>query len=230
MATLDELHRVVVHIVARSRFAATGRFSLRVTPGGVGTPDFGDEARRVRVAGSTLIVESDLAGAPSVRAMPIGSSSLRSLAEFAGVDLEQTLDVGHDTPPTGEVDAPIVVDETAVAAAGAWYGVAQRMLDLTVAALGPDAAPTLPRVWPEHLDVAFDAATATGARVNLGASPGDGFCPEPYIYVGPWTSDRPGEQAYWNAPFGAFRQAKALGDDPVGAGFAFLLEGLRRFT
>jgi hypothetical protein len=221
---------VVVHVVARARFAATGRFSLRVTPGGVGTPEFGDDAQRVRVAGSTLVVESDRAGAPSVRAMSIVSSSLRSLADFAGVDLDHALHVGHDTPPVGDVDAPIVVDETEVAAVGAWYGVAQRMLDLMVVALGPDAAPTLPRVWPEHLDVAFDAATATGARVNLGASPGDGFCPEPYVYVGPWSSDRPGEQGYWNAPFGAFRQADALGDDPVGAGVAFLLEGVRRFT
>ena len=40
-------------------------------------------------------------------------------------------------------------------------------------------------------------------RVNLGASPGDGFHAEPYLYVGPWGPHRPGAPGFWNAPFGA---------------------------
>lgn len=53
-----------------------------------------------------------------------------------------------------------------------------------------------PVLWPEHFDVAV-----TENEVNYGVSPGDGFHPLPYAYVGPWTS-RIG--AFWNAPFGAF--------------------------
>ena len=53
-----------------------------------------------------------------------------------------------------------------------------------------------PVLWPEHFDVAV-----TENEVNYGVSPGDGFHPLPYAYVGPWTS-RIGE--FWNAPFGAF--------------------------
>jgi hypothetical protein len=40
-------------------------------------------------------------------------------------------------------------------------------------------------------------------RCDVGASPGDRFSDEPYLYVGPWTKDRPGDPAYWNADFGA---------------------------
>ena len=40
-------------------------------------------------------------------------------------------------------------------------------------------------------------------RANLGASPGDAYEPEPYLYVGPWGPERPGDPGYWNAPFGA---------------------------
>jgi hypothetical protein len=53
-----------------------------------------------------------------------------------------------------------------------------------------------PVLWPEHFDVAV-----TENEVNYGVSPGDGFHPMPYAYVGPWTS-RIGP--FWNAPFGAF--------------------------
>jgi hypothetical protein len=45
--------------------------------------------------------------------------------------------------------------------------------------------------------------------VNYGVSPGDGFLPEPYAYVGPWT---PREGEFWNAPFGAVRRASELAD------------------
>jgi hypothetical protein len=69
--------------------------------------------------------------------------------------------------------------------------------------------------------------------VNLGGSPGDGFSDEPYLYVGPWTSDRPGDSEFWNAPFGAFRTWSQLGAGPadvVITGAAFLLDGYRRLA
>src|SRR4029079_6904200 len=85
-------------------------------------------------------------------------------------------------------------------------------LDTVVALVGDDAHPTLPRLWPEHFDVAIAAQAGAHRRVNLHAAPGDSFCPEPYAYVGPWAADRPGEPNFWNAPFGAFRAASALGE------------------
>ena len=49
------------HVLARTRFAATGKFGLRPTAGGLGTGMFGDDFRQVRFSGATLIDE--IAGA-----------------------------------------------------------------------------------------------------------------------------------------------------------------------
>jgi hypothetical protein len=64
--------------------------------------------------------------------------------------------------------------------------------------------------------------------VNLGASPGDTYSEQPYLYVGPWEPDRPGDPSYWNAPFGAtlgYDQLLASAD-PIADGRAFLLRGV----
>ena len=85
------------------------------------------------------------------------------------------------------------------------------------------------RVWPEHFDAALDVAARPDVRVNLGGSPGDSSIGEPYLYVGPWTADRPGEATFWNAPFGATRTRTELdATDLVGSATAFLLDGLGR--
>ena len=75
--------------------------------------------------------------------------------------------------------------------------------------------------------VGVDIAARPGVRVNVGGSPGDGFSAEPYLYVGPWTEDRPGDPAYWNAPFGAACQRSGLQGDPLQSATEFLLHGLR---
>ena len=55
-ATRDTLQRVAVHIVARARWQGGAHsVGLRVTPGGFGTPEFGDELTRVRVSGDLLV-------------------------------------------------------------------------------------------------------------------------------------------------------------------------------
>jgi hypothetical protein len=228
--TRRALHRVAVHVVARSRQQATGRFSLRVTAGGFGTPEFGDDGRRVRVSGGALVVESDASDAPSAIAHDIAGASLRRLAEFAGADLDVDLDVGHDTPGLGDVDAEIAIDAAEARALLAWYGAVADALDRVLVVVTPDRSASLPRLWPEHFDVAIEVDARPGRRVNLGGSPGDGFCPEPYVYVGPWTSDRPGDGAFWNAPFGAYVPASSLGADQVVAAAAFLLSGVERLA
>jgi hypothetical protein len=235
MSTLSdariELHRVAVHVVARARIEASGRFSLRVTPGGFGTPDLGSDGRRVRVSGTHLVIESDREGAASVATMAIDGASLAQLAAFAEVDLGDTIDVGHDTPPLGDIHAPISLDATGAAELADWYGHTAAILDRVLASLSAHATPTLPRLWPEHFDVAIEAQATAERRVNLGGSPGDAPGDEPYLYVGPWTAERPGDPDFWNAPYGAKRTLSELAADPAGivaAGAAFLLDGYER--
>jgi hypothetical protein len=228
--TRQTMLELAVHLVARARAQATdGRFSLRVTPGGFGTPEFGPDCRQLRVVGDTLLVTSDAPGAASVTSQMINGSSLRDLAAAAGVDLAPALNVGHDTPPLGDVDAPLAVDAEQALRLAQWFDLGQQILDRL--ALVADAWPReLARLWPEHFDVAMVVKPAEGDGINFGASPGDGYSNEPYLYVGPWGPDRPGDAGYWNAPFGATVTWTDLGDDPVGAGVAFMTEGLTRLT
>jgi hypothetical protein len=228
--TRDALQRIAVHIVARARRQATGRFGLRVTSGGFGTPTFGDDVRRVRLSRGLLVVDTAGVDDAGTRAVAIDGASLAELASFAGVDLAADLDVGHDTPPVGDVDVPIRIDVRSARALSGWYTVAGEALDAFVAAR-PDAAPSAIQLWPEHFDVALDAAFDVAApderRVNLGGSPGDGFHAAPYLYVGPWTEDRPGDGGFWNAPFGGvvgYDELRAAAD-PVDAAAEFLLRG-----
>jgi len=115
--------------------------------------------------------------------------SMRELAAFAGVDLDAPFSAGHDTPPIG--DDAVHLDTGEMAALCDWFAYAWSVLEEV--ATGPIT------LWPEHFDCAF----VHEERANVGASPGDSFSDEPYLYVGPWTSDRPGDASYWNAPFGA---------------------------
>ncbi len=229
----QSLHRVAVHVVARARVEAAARFSLRVAPGGFGTPDLAPHGRRVRVSDTYLVVESDAPVEASARSMAIHGSSLADLAAFAGVDLAAPLDVGHDTLPVGDVDAPIELRVEGARIVTGALGMIAAILDRVLGDLPAEANPTLPRLWPEHFDVAIEAQAAPGRRVNLGGSPGDGFSDEPYVYAGPWTADRPGAAEFWNASFGAFRTWGQLSADPanfVEAGAAFLLDGYGRLV
>jgi hypothetical protein len=127
------------------------------------------------------------------------------------------------------------VDPVAARRLADTYATIAAALDTVLAALPGEAAPTSARLWPEHFDVALDCAARPGVRVNLGGSPGDRFCAVPYLYVGPWTDDRPGQPAFWNAPFGAFvtlaSLADRVGDESTAKRAAnFLLDGLRRFA
>lgn len=214
MTTRDALQRVAVHIVARARSHATGRFGLRATVGGFGTPEFGDDLVRVRVSGADLVRETGGTGGATSVARSIDGSSLRDLAAVAQVDLDADLDVGHDTPPLGDAMQRLSIDAGSADVLAAWYAVVNAALDRAVVGLDPAAGPTAPQLWPEHFDVAIDAAAIEGRRANLGGSPGDGFHAEPYAYVGPWTDDRPGDGSFWNAPFGAVLGYDELIDDP----------------
>jgi hypothetical protein len=217
--TRDELHRLSTHVLGRRRFEVSGHFGLRSSPGGVATPAFGPEPEVLRTAGMTLIRE---VGTHSV-SMPLDGSTLARLAEFVGADLGADFSAGPATMPLGDVDRPLQLDRRELAGLTAWFEVGWHVLDHCVSQL-PGASTTL-QLWPEH----FDAGTAVDlgtVKVNLGFSGGDAFSDEPYLYVGPWDERRPGDPAYWNAPFGAYATRSQAGD--AGACDAFLRTGLER--
>lgn len=232
VTTRDTLLRIAVHIVARARSEATGRFGLRPTVVGFGTPEFGADVVRVRVSGALLVRETGGTEGATGAAVQIDGASLADLARIAQVDLAADLDVGHDTPALGDVSEQLVADAPSAVALAAWFAAVAEALDRVVAELGDDSRPSMVQLWPEHFDVALDAAATPERRANLGGSPGDGFHADPYAYVGPWTDDRPGDESFWNAPFGALLgYGDLVGDpDPVGRLTAFYLDGMRRLA
>jgi hypothetical protein len=221
--TRDALQRIATHVLARARHQATGRFGLRAAPGGFATPAFGDDVEVLRVTGAVLVRERG----GRARITPLDGATLTDLATFAGVDLEAPFSAGADSPPVGDRAAPIAIDAEAAMVLAEWWHMGWRAMDAAVA----DADdPMAIQLWPEHFDAGTSVAVGAGDddRCNLGASPGDSYSEEPYLYVGPWSAARPGDVSYWNAPFGAvLRRSEMLTrPDPYAAGVAFLRRGL----
>ena len=226
------LQLVATHVLARARKTATGRFGLRVTPGGFGTPEFGDDVRRVRVRDGLLVVESAGSAGASSTAIAIDGATLEELCEAAGVDLAAPFEAGHDTPVLPKAGTPLSVAAQDATLLGEWFGLVAAALDSTLSGIAADCRPTVAQLWPEHFDVAFDTGygvnPSPARRVNVGGSPGDASNTGPYLYLGPWTGDRPGEPAFWNVGFGAmmtYESVHATGD-PLGCAVEFFRSGL----
>jgi len=183
-ATVEALHTVAERLVAPAR-KPDNEISLRATQGGFGTPafEFGGGEHQVRVEGAELI---HIAGGEERRA-PLDSLTTAATA------------VSELLPAGAELDDDALgVDEDSSRALGAFYAFAAAALAELVAEAGAADAPTPPRIWPEHFDVAIELGSeADGVRANYGASPGDEDHGEPYLYVGPWTAKVSGE--LWNA-------------------------------
>ncbi|HLY33147.1 MAG TPA: hypothetical protein VKQ07_01315 [Jatrophihabitantaceae bacterium] len=110
------------------------------------------------------------------------------------------------------------IDAQACAVLCAWWSLGDAALSALAPRDGESISPVV--LWPEHFDIAVTLTTATGAKANLGFSPGDEFSAQPYVYVGPWDA-RTGE--FWNAPFGAYRTYEQLsGEDARAAAEEFL--------
>lgn len=224
--TREALHRVAAHVLGRRRFQVNGRFGLRASPAGFATPAFGEGPEVVRIAGSLLVRE--VAG--NVKAMPVDGANIRDMATFAGADLGTTFTPGDDSPELGDLDEPVHLDAGAAARIAGWFDLGWRVLDEVLAAQPSETAPAEIQLWPEHFDAGTNVGLLSGDRVNLGFSPGDGYEPEPYVYLGPWSTERRGDPDFWNAPFGAvLRSSDALASaDPGNACVAFLRQGIRQ--
>jgi len=203
--TRDALHAVAEHVLAAALHRATGRIGLRATPGGFGTPPFGERDEVVRIEAS-LLVHS--VGGDERRA-PI--TSLGAAAAFVGVPVGAPALYPPATP--ADPDRPLAVDTPAAIALARWYASAAGLLEELRNNYGAER----PTLWPEH----FDLATTIG-EATYGASPGDETITEPYLYVGPW------DEAHRTGIFGRYPWGAAItysellaSDDPRAAGCEF---------
>ena len=183
------LHLLAAYVLAPARRRVNGKFGLRWTVGGFGTPFFGDD-QQVRVDGDQLVVQF----ADNAVAEPI--TTLRRAAEFVlatAPDSEWAKQ--FDIPDAGDIDATLTVDPDAAAFLSSWYGFATSVLEeLRTDERSVDASRV--QLWPEHFDVAIELL-APSIRASYGASPGDEALPYPYLYVSVWNDMPP--NAIWNA-------------------------------
>lgn len=92
-------------------------------------------------------------------------------------------------------------DPAAAAVLYAWWDLGTSVLRAIAESLGTRSSDVV--LYPEHFDIGSTVDLDRTGNLNLGFSPGDEFCPQPYVYAGPWEK-RAGE--FWNAPFGAYRR------------------------
>lgn len=211
--TRTGLHHVATHVLTPARYRVTGRIGLRATPGGFGTPVFGDD-RQVRVEGADLVVTSGQSETIAPLATLRGASELA----FAGPpDLQWASDLDlHDPPPAHDPDAPLGIDVESAAFLGAWFALGWSALEaLRADAESVDASE--PQLWPEHFDPAIEAGSDDAhRRAGYGFSPGDGAIAEPYAYVTLWYGDEAPSSDLWNAESfaGAVLPVSEFADEP----------------
>ncbi len=218
VAARDGMHALAEHVLAPARYRSDRHIGLVPTPGGFGTPTFGD-GERVRVDGVELVHERP-GTSTRVRITTVGAA-----AQFVGIPPCAPAEVYEPATPCTP-DAPLSVDPEAATVLAAWIALAGSMLDElreTYAAHDPTTA----TLWPEHFDLACELGdTAARTRATYGASPGDNVITQPYLYVGPWEeSRRSGKLAAH--PWGAavtYDELRTAGD-AKGAGTDFFLEG-----
>jgi hypothetical protein len=126
------------------------------------------------------------------------AGSLGDLADRLGVEFGAPT-IGYRDGSGAQRDDIIDLDLAATQLILDWYALSDAALRM----LDPDQQPIL---WPEH----FDVAILLDDR-SYGSSPGDDFYSVPYAYVS--ARDHDGGP-FWNAPFGALRDAGDFASAP----------------
>jgi hypothetical protein len=189
----NDLHRLATYVIAPARHQATGKFGLRWTLGGFGTPFFGDDTQ-VRVDGDRLVVQRR----DTATAAPI--TTLQAAADLIGSAIDTEVAAEHDSPAIGDVDAALTISADVVEFLGTWWGLGTAALEI-VRADPASVDPTRVQLWPGHFDPAIEIGD-DARRASYGASPGDASSAEPYLYVALWWPDRlrlDGDDPFWNA-------------------------------
>ncbi len=188
------LHRLAAYVIAPARHAANGKFGLRWTLGGFGTPFFGPD-RQIRVEGNMLIDQ----WGEQISSTEI--TTLQAAANFLDTKIDAETAAEHDSPALGDVNETLTVDPAAADFLGGWYGMAFAALE-QVRSEPASVDASRPQLWPGHFDPAIEIGDEDH-RGSYGASPGDDGIAEPYLYVSIWWPDRIGIDASdpaWNAP------------------------------
>jgi hypothetical protein len=178
IATRRQLHGIAECLLAGPEHRATGEIALRITPGGFATT----AGPEIRLDGLEL-VRGD-------RRVP-AAGAFGELADQLGVEFGAPAMLyrdGSGAQPNDVVD----LEPGAVRLIVDWF----MLSDAALRGLDPSQQPIL---WPEH----FDVAVLLDNR-SYGSSPGDDFHPTPYAYISAHDHDG---GPFWNAPFGALRDA-----------------------
>jgi hypothetical protein len=213
-------------VLGRRRYAVSGHFGLRASPDGIATPAFGPEPETLRLTSASLIRETGT----QTSSVSLPGTTLEELARFAGADLASAYSAGANTPGLGPTSEPLHLPPDELALIFDWFVLGWRVLDTVVSELPAQWSQSTVQLWPEHFDVGtgLDFGHGDGDGANLGFSAGDAFSEEPYVYVGPWGPERPGDPGFWNAPFGALITRSQAGD--AEACVNFLSAGLARLA
>lgn len=172
-------HRLAEHVMAPARYRVDHHIGLGATPGGVGTPEFGDQ-EQVRIDHGDLVV---------MRGTDTTTSPITTVAAAAAsVGITPGAPTEVYTPATPlEPDAPLVIDASAADALAAWFALGETTLEALRGDAGDADDPSQVQLWPEHFDLGLELGEASrNARGTFGASPGDAVHPEPYLYVTRW--------------------------------------------
>lgn len=223
----EALHRLGTYVVAAARYEANGKFGLRWTLGGFGTPFFGDD-KQVRVEGDQLVVQHGTSASATT------ITSLQAAADFIGSSINDVA-AEHDSPPVGNTTADLGIDANVVGFLDRWWGLGTAALE-QVRADTESVDPSRVQLWPGHFDPAMEVGDEDH-RASVGASPGDASSDEPYLYISAWWPDRltlPVDDPFWNATAftgATLSYAKLLeADDPLAAAVSFFRQGRDRLT
>lgn len=209
--TRRSLHRVAEHVLSAALKTTTGHIALQPGPGGFRTPPLPD-GRVVAVEGTSITVR----GNEGVRRAEL--TTVADAARLAGIPPGFPWTKQPPATPL-EPDAPLTVDPGAADVLADWFALGAEALARLAGEI-PEDEPGEARIYPEHFDLGLVAA-----EVNYGASPGDDRVELPYLYVGPHEGP-PGDDEFWNAPFGAFRTIGDIGS--TSDALAFLRDGRER--
>ena len=110
-----------------------------------------------------------------------------------------------------------------------WYVLGSKAIDRSVDVL-TTGTPSVAASGPNTSTSAPMSKSRRDGGATSAPRPATSRIPTPYLYVGPWGDERPGDDGYWNAPFGAMRSYADVVDTeaPLITATAFFHDGIRR--